>query len=65
MNPDPDPSFQVNPDLIRIQCFDDQKLKKNTWNFFLFWSKVAIYLSLGQATGEAFRLLKRTSSTGT
>ncbi len=25
---DPDPAFQVNPDPIRIQGFDDQKLKK-------------------------------------
>ncbi len=41
-NPDPDP--------IRIQGFDDQKLKKNySWNFFynFFLSKTAIYLSLG------------------
>jgi hypothetical protein len=41
LNPDsdPDPAFQVNPDpdsdLIRIQAFDDQKLKKeNTAEFF-------------------------------
>jgi hypothetical protein len=34
LNPDPDtdpgPAFQVNPDQIRIQGFDDQKLKKFT-----------------------------------
>ncbi len=45
-NPDPDP----DPDPIRIQGFNDQKLKKNySWNlFFIFlWSKTAIYLSLG------------------
>ncbi len=43
-NTDPD------PDPIRIQGFNDQKLKKNdSWNFFFFffWSKTAIYLSLG------------------
>ncbi len=28
MNPYPDPEFQVNPDPIRIQGFDDQKRKK-------------------------------------
>jgi hypothetical protein len=28
LNPDPDPAFQVNPDPIRFQGFDDQKLKK-------------------------------------
>jgi hypothetical protein len=33
---------------IRIQGFNDQKLKKNySSNFFFFWSKTAIYLSLG------------------
>jgi hypothetical protein len=38
---DPDPAFQVNPntdpDPIRIQGFDDQKLKKkNTAEIFLY-----------------------------
>ncbi len=43
-NTDPDP----DPNPIRIQGLNDQKLKKNfNWNFFLFWSKTAIYLSLG------------------
>ncbi len=35
LNSDPDPAFQVNPDQdqIRIQCIDDQKLKKKySWN---------------------------------
>ncbi len=43
-NTDPD------PDPIRIQGFNDQKLKKNnSWKkiTFFFWSKTAIYLSLG------------------
>ncbi len=46
---DPDPAFQVNPDPdtgpVRIQSFDDQKLKKdkNTDGKFV-WSKIAIYL---------------------
>jgi hypothetical protein len=46
---DPDPAFQVNPDPIRIQGFDDQKLKKTIQlKFFIsFKSKIAIYLSLG------------------
>ncbi len=39
-----------NPDPIRIQGFNDQKLKKNnSWkkNLIFFWSKTEIYLSLG------------------
>jgi hypothetical protein len=47
---DHDPSFQVNPDPdtvadpdpIRIQGFDDQKLKKI--NTALFGSNIAVYL---------------------
>jgi hypothetical protein len=36
LNPDPDPEFQVNPDPIRTQGFDDQKMKKkNTVGIFL------------------------------
>ncbi len=40
----------TDPDPIRIQGFNDKKLKKNySWKFFyiFFWSKTAIYLSLG------------------
>jgi hypothetical protein len=40
MDPDPDPAFQVipDPDPIRIQDFDDQKLKKeNTAESFLIF----------------------------
>ncbi len=36
---DPDPAFHVNrdPEQIRIQGFDDQKMKKiNTAKFFLY-----------------------------
>ncbi len=39
LDTDPDPTFQVNPDPdpIRIQGFDDQKLKeKNTAGIFLY-----------------------------
>jgi hypothetical protein len=42
MNPDPetdpDPAFQVNPDPIQTQGFDDQKLKKKIQlkNFIFF-----------------------------
>jgi hypothetical protein len=44
-NRDPDPSFQLNPDpdLIRIQGFDDQKLKKKilqTIFLYLFYQKL-------------------------
>ncbi len=45
-NTDPD----TDPDPIRIQGFNDQKLKKNnSWkkNLIFFGSKTAIYLSLG------------------
>jgi hypothetical protein len=45
-NTDPD----TDPDPIRIQGFNDQKLKKkNSWkkNIKNFRSKTAIYLSLG------------------
>jgi hypothetical protein len=35
LNPLPDPAFQVNPDPIHIQGFDDQKPKKrNTAEYF-------------------------------
>jgi hypothetical protein len=55
LNPDPDPAFQVNPDLIRIriQGFDDQKLE-NTAEFFKisFLIKDAIYLSPGLHKGR-------------
>ncbi len=47
-NTDPDPN--PDPDPKRIQGFNDQKLKKNySWKFIFifFWSKTAIYLSLG------------------
>jgi hypothetical protein len=48
VDPVPDPAFQVNPDPdpIRIQGFDDQKLKeKNTADFFdLFLIKNCILL---------------------
>jgi hypothetical protein len=49
LNPDQDPGFQFNPDpdSIRIQGFDDQKLKKKNTaeKFFIifFGSKIVIY----------------------
>ncbi len=55
-NPDPDPAFQVNPDLdpIRIQGFDDQKLKKKIQlkfiNFFF------IFVGHFCPPGSGFRL---------
>ena len=44
-DPDPDP----DPDPIRIQGFNDQKLKKiiAEKNYIFFGSKTTIYLSLG------------------
>jgi hypothetical protein len=84
MNPDPDSAFKVNPvpvsdphpvsdpvpDLDSDSGFWWPKLRKKIKlkkiNFF--WSKIAIYLSLGfhkdlHATGEACGPQKRTSST--
>jgi hypothetical protein len=47
LNPDPDPEFQVNPDL------DLNFLKNNTAKiFYIFLSKIAIYLSLGLLEGH-------------
>jgi hypothetical protein len=40
---DPDPAFQVNLDPIRIQGFDDQKLKKKKISDEFFSSKIPIY----------------------
>jgi hypothetical protein len=54
LNTDPD------PDLIRIQGFDDQKMEKK---FDIFLIKNCTSKKDVQATGEAFRPLKRTSST--
>ncbi len=61
-------SFFTDPDPIRIQGFNDQKVKKNySWNFFFnffFISKTAIYLSPGlQVIEEAFSSQKRPSNT--
>ncbi len=43
LNPDPDPAFKLkpDPDLIRIQGFDDQKLKKKIKQkiFFIFFDQ--------------------------
>ncbi len=63
MNPDSlnlDPN--TDPDPIRIQIFDDQKLKekKYSWNFFD--QKLQLSIKDVQAT-EAFSPQKRTSST--
>ncbi len=49
-NTDPYTDPDTDPDPIWIQGFNDQKLKKNnSWkkNYIFFWSKTAIYLSLG------------------
>jgi hypothetical protein len=58
---DPDPAYQVNP--IRIQSFDDQKLKKQHRIFFLSYFDLKWQFTYNQATGEAFSSQKRTSST--
>jgi hypothetical protein len=60
---DPDPGFQVNPDPIRIQGFDDQRLKIEITaeNFlYLFLDQICNYV---QVTEEAFSPQKRTSIT--
>ncbi len=58
--------FRLNtdPDPIRIQGFDDQKLKK-IYSWKKNWSQTTIYLSLGlhKVTEEAFSSQMRTSST--
>ncbi len=54
---------------IRIQGFDDQKLKKYSWNKIIFsWSNLLIprpskRMSIGPSYGEAFSPQKRTSNT--
>jgi hypothetical protein len=54
---DPDPAYQVNP--IRIQSFDDQKLKKTAPKFFLSYFYLKLLFTYNQAT-EAFSSQKRT-----
>jgi hypothetical protein len=66
LNPDPHPTFQVNldPDPIRIQGFDDQKLKeKNAAENILYTSffDQKLQFTYVQATGDAFSSQKRTS----
>jgi hypothetical protein len=52
----------VNPDLIRIQGFDDQKLKKEKVQMKKYFDP-KLQLTYVQATEEAFHPQKRTSST--
>jgi hypothetical protein len=59
-----DPAFQVNPDPIRNQGFDDQKLKKKIQlKFFFIFLKSKLQFKGVLATGENFSHQKRTSST--
>jgi hypothetical protein len=57
----------TDPDPIRIQGFNDQKLKKKySWKKNFFSSKSTIYLSLGlhkERSEEAFSSQKRPSNT--
>jgi hypothetical protein len=48
MKPDTDPAFQVNPDPkpIRIQGFDDQKLKKKYSRKYFFDQKFEFTIKL-------------------
>jgi hypothetical protein len=56
-------SRAVDPDnLIRIQDFDDQKLKNKNTAENLFLIKI-LQFTFVKATGEAFSPQKRTSST--
>ncbi len=59
--------LKIDPDSIRIQGFDDQKLEKiYSWNrnFIFFWSRITTYASIKdvQTAEEAFIPQKRTSS---
>ncbi len=55
--------LNLDPDQIRIQGFDDQKLKK-IFLYIFSWSKIAIYLSLGlYKRRPSFNPQKKTSST--
>jgi hypothetical protein len=57
-------AFQVNPDPIWIQGFNDQKLKKKIQLIFLkYLFDQKLQFTYVQATGEAFSPQKRTSST--
>ncbi len=65
MNSDPytdlDHAFQVNPDTdpIRIQGFDDQKLKNTAEIFFISFFDQKLQFTYVQATGEKPSALKR------
>ncbi len=37
--PDPDPAFQVNPDRIQIQGFDEEKFNKKNKAFISFFDQ--------------------------
>jgi hypothetical protein len=71
LDTNPDPAFLVNPDMdtdtdpdpnpIRIQAFDDQKLKKKNIDEKFLDQK--LLFTFVQAPGEDFSPQKRTSST--
>ncbi len=64
MDTDPDPAFRLNtdPDIFRIQGFDDQKLEKFTAKKKIL-DKYKASIKDVQVTEEAFSSQKRTSST--
>ncbi len=58
LDPDPDPEFHVNPDPdpIRMQNFDDQKLKKKKYRWKIFWiKKCNLLLSMLQEKTSALK----------
>jgi hypothetical protein len=61
LNPDPDPTFQVNPDPdpIRIQRFDDQKLKEKKYRLKNSLIKNCNYLCPLSKLQEKTSALKR------
>jgi hypothetical protein len=63
---DPDPAFQVNPypdtDPIRIQGFDDPKLKREKIQMKKIFDQ-KLQFAYVQARGDAFSPQKRTFST--
>jgi hypothetical protein len=65
LNQDPDPAFQVNPDPIQLQGFEDQKLKEKIQLKFVFTFILInnCNLLMSKLREKPTALEKRTSST--
>ncbi len=55
VNSDPDPAFQMNPDPIRIQGFDDQKLKEKITDEKFFIKNCNLLMSKQQEKASALK----------